>query len=165
MAGDAPALEAIFNAHLEVAICPYVDRTKPWTIAYASRYLDTYNGTLLLERGGVAVGFIGFIDYANPATTSSIVQDAAPEISILALDFKRLPTEERLPAAKRLAAAAGRDLQRMGFSRCRAVISARAGFHQAIARAMSTRCGGTTDEAMEVMWGIEALQQLVAEGF
>ncbi len=118
-ATDAADLVAIFNAHRRAGICPYADEIAAWTLDRARAFLEIYNGTLLLERDGLPVGFAGLIDYSNPTTASAILPDAEPELTVVALDFDELARAEVLPAVKRLAAAMGRELQRMGFNRCR----------------------------------------------
>ncbi len=116
---DTASLARVFNAHLAAGICPYADRTPPWTAERAGQFLDLYTGALVVELDSTPVGFAGLIDYMSPETTSAIAPEGEPPISVLAFDLDHLSSSEVVLAAKTLAAAIGQELQRMGFRFCR----------------------------------------------
>jgi hypothetical protein len=123
-ASDAADLADIFNAHLAAGLCPYADLIDPWTVAKAEEFLSIYDGTLILDRNYVPVGFGSLTDYSDPERRRSILPETEPEVAVVALRFDRLGPGDMLDAAKTLAAAMGRELQRMGFQSCRMRIAA-----------------------------------------
>lgn len=164
----ASAIAEIFNIHRTANLCPFPERIPPWTPDAAVQFLSTYTGTLLLIRDGTPVGFIGFIDYADPAAVSSIAPDTAPEIVAIALRFDAIPDAERLEAAKRLAAGAGRAFQRMGFQHCRATLRAEPGLYHMITDRQTVvarlkRQGA--EHVVQIEYDVAALRQLSTEGF
>ncbi len=167
---DAALLAHIFNAHLETAVCPYADRTSSWTAERAREFLDLYTGALIVELASIPVGFAGLIDYTSPETTSAIDQNGEPPISVLAFDFDGLTPSELVLAAKTLAAAIGRELQRMGFRACRLRLPAEPVFadsdwyrrHMTVRRIRKRR---GLPHALELSIDVEgALAHLAAEG-
>lgn len=121
-ARDLDVLVDLFNDHLRARACPYIDKIKPWTAEDAQRFLEVYNGTVILHRDGRPAGFVGLIDYTNSNTVSTLAPDADPTLGIVALRPELLDSPEAEAAIKHLSAAAARELTRMGFSRCRILL-------------------------------------------
>jgi hypothetical protein len=165
---DLAAMRDIFNAQLDAGLFPFADRIERWSAEKAARLLETYTGTLVLERDGAPAGFVALIDYTAPETQSSIAPDAEPEVKILAVCVDRLTQTERLLATKHLALAASRDLVRQGFSGCEATIHARTGFQNLFAEQMEVREVSERDgvpEAKVVRFRIgEVVEQLELQG-
>lgn len=168
---DASALADIFNAHLAAAICPFPDRIEPWSAARAAEFLSLHNGTIIVERNKVPVGFGGLIDYANPATVSSIEPGVPPDIPVVALNVDVIEAEEILPILKLLVSRGCEELQRMGFESCRMRIPARTVLPKetwfrsfmVVDRAIKRR---GVDEALEVVFDVPAIRESLAhEGF
>jgi len=138
-ASDATLLPPIFNAQLAASLFAFSDKITPWTTDKAARFLAVYNGTVLLLRDDVPVGFGGLIDYDAPDCTSSIAPDAEPEAKMLAIRVDLLGDADRLVAVKHLAAAIAGAFQRMGFAHCTALIPATTGFQALFATRMTVK--------------------------
>lgn len=168
-ATDAADLVAIFNAHLTAGLCPYGDQIEPWTIASAVEFLEVHNGTLILEHNRVPVGFAGLLDYTEPTRAQWAAADAEAEIRVFALSFDRLDASEVLQAAKTLGAAVGRELMRMGLSRCRARIRTQPMFdswYEAHMEVTGIRARDGAAHALEVSFDISrGVAELAAQGY
>jgi len=170
-ADDAAELASVFNAHVAAGICPYSDRIASWGSAEALAYLEALNGSVLVEKDETVVGFVGLIDYSNPATTSRLAPGVEPEVGVLALHPGRLSATDLDSAARHLAAAAARRLRDMGHAGCTMRIPAQPIFdsedwfarHMTVQR-VRTRDG--VDHAREVRFDVVAgLATLEAAGF
>ncbi len=170
-AADAPEHASVFNAHTAAGICPYSDLVSSWTSAHALKYLTALNGSVLVEKDGAIVGFVGLIDYANPLTRSQLAPGVEPEVGVLALHPGRLSVTDLRVAAQHLAAEAARRLRDMGFIGCTMRIPAQPIFdsddwfskHMTVRR-VRTRNG--VDHAREVGFDIrDGLAVLEAAGF
>ncbi len=168
---DAAEVAAVFDAHRQAGLCPYSDLIAPWTSAAAAAYLRVFNGTQLVARDGRLVACGALIDYTNPATPSRLAPGGAPEVGIVALDVGYLTGPELVRAAKHLAAALARELQRQGFARCQmrmpavAVLGTNEWYirHRTVLR---TRTRDGVDYALEVQFDVEGgLATLAAEGY
>jgi len=169
---DLSALPTIYNRQAEEGICPYSDLSGGWTTETATKFYETYDGSLLLLRDGVPVGFAGLIDYE--AHADLIVPGSRPELSIFSLDFKVIPGAEIVHGAKTLGAAVGRQLLAMGCVECTARVSAGPMFetagsddwyesHMNVSRALE-RDGA--DHARESTFDVAlGLAELEAEGY
>lgn len=166
---DAALVAEIFNAHIKAKVCAFSDRIVPWTVERARAFVGVYNGTLILYRGRMPVGFGALIDYSDPNTVSSIAPGVEPKIPILALRYDQLDDTEALAAGKALTAAMARDLRRMGFDRCRAVIHPRRGLFHHYPGLMTVRRTVKRKgvaEALEVSFDVRGgLTALAAEGY
>jgi hypothetical protein len=166
---DAAALAAIFNTYIAAGGCAFSDRITPWTAAKAAEFLSVWTGTRVLLHNDVPVGFVGFIDYSAPDAVSSIAPGVAPEVKVLALRVDQLSLTEQMEAIKRLAAVLARELARMGFTQCRALIAARGALRSLSAPYMTverTIARNGNPEALEVTYTMgPVLQDLAAQGF
>jgi len=121
-ASDVDALVAVFNNHLHAGTCPYAELSNAWTSSRAGAFLRVYKATILLERNGTTVGFLGLIDYTDPGTTAKIAPGADTDVPVVALDLRQLGPDA-VVAAKHLAAAAARELKRQSIPGCRLIMS------------------------------------------
>ena len=170
---DAAELARVFNAHLKAGICPYRELIDPWTEEFAAGMLTLHNGTLVLFQNEVAVAFVMLIDFSDPKTHehARIAAGRDPEIRAVALDFERLTAGETVNAAKHLAAAAARELRRMGFEGCRMRLPVQSilgssEWLETNAKVLRIRDRGGVPHAREVRLDVaQVLASLTSEGF